>query len=502
MSEFARFGDPARFEIAVRWKGDAEPRSRRPGAYGWSMGDVSLTIGGQVITRSRRGAAPQSHVGWYLGPLFEWLAINWALLLHEEAFAWPEKSDAPAVIACHRALDLWIGSSDPNGRARYRAAQGWYRRHALRQAAEGGLFPDLFIRRLSDDIELSWSAAAPLFAPNDFEFVIEPGHARLPVADVASPLWEALQWSASVPPTLADEVDRQAWSELCHKIDGIRDLTVSDFDSAHVAPEVLDHVREALVRAGRPELANDAVAASRPYVEEFSPAVAMFGGVSPNLRSADIETLCAFLATRAGGSDGELLRRLVDAEDDGSIGVPYAEGYGYAELFLADLDLPDRADWVDIRGVARRLEIEIIEVQLQTDSIRGVALAGVGFRPTILINAASVFNLSENGKRFTIAHELCHVLHDRSRARRVAHISGQWVTPGVERRANAFAAYVLMPRDLVVRLFDEEAAEPESVIRLAQKLHVNETALIEHLYNLDLIDETRRERLRTQFRRA
>ncbi len=226
----------------------------------------------------------------------------------------------------------------------------------------------------------------------------------------------------------------------------------------------------------------------------------MFGGVNPNLRHADIEALCGLLATRAGGSDSEVLRRLVDAGDESSIGVPYAEGYGFAEMFLADLDLPGRADWVDIRDVARRLEIEVVEEDLQTDSIRGVALAGKGFTPTILVNASSVFNLNENGKRFTIAHGLRHVLHDRSRARRVAHISGQWVEPGVERRANAFAAYVLMPRDLVVRLFDDENNAPDSVVRLAQFLHVNETALIEHLYNLALIDDARRERLRNQFR--
>ena len=30
MVEFAAFGDPARFEIAVRWTNDAEPRARRP----------------------------------------------------------------------------------------------------------------------------------------------------------------------------------------------------------------------------------------------------------------------------------------------------------------------------------------------------------------------------------------------------------------------------------------------------------------------------------------
>ncbi len=145
------------------------------------------------------------------------------------------ESDAPAVIACHRALDLLIGTSDPSGRARYRAAQAWYRRHALRQAAEGGLFPDLFIRRLSDDIELSWSATAPLFAPNDFIFVIEPGHARLPVADVGGPLWEALQRCASQPPALGEEADRRSWRALCDKIEAISRLTDVDLDKAHVA---------------------------------------------------------------------------------------------------------------------------------------------------------------------------------------------------------------------------------------------------------------------------
>ncbi len=89
MSEFARFGNPARFEIAVRWARDAERRSRRPASHGWSMGEF-FTIGGQSITQSRRGAASQSYVGWYLAPLFDWLATNWAHLLHEEAFAWPE----------------------------------------------------------------------------------------------------------------------------------------------------------------------------------------------------------------------------------------------------------------------------------------------------------------------------------------------------------------------------------------------------------------------------
>ncbi len=500
MTEFARFGDPARFEVAVRWTRDAEARARRPARHGWSMGDLALTVGGAIVTRSRRGAATQSHVGWYLAPFFEWLASNWAPLLHEEAFAWPEKSDTVAVIACNRALDRWIATTDVDGRTRYRDIQAWYRRHAVRQAAEGGLFPDLFVRRLADDIELSWSTAPPFCAPHGFQFVVEPGHARLAVAEVGGPLWEALQWTASQPPPTLHESDRAEWRALCEKVEAIPNLTDFQLDSAFVAPEILVEVRKALDRAGKPELAVEAVERTHPFVETFSPAVAMFGGVSPGLTSADVDALCRRLVKADGGEDSESLKKLI-SEGGAPIGVPYEEGYGLAEGFLADLNLPGFSNWVDIRDVAGRLGIEVDEISLDTGAIRGVAFAGEGFQSTILVNQRSVFNANENGKRFTIAHELCHILIDRSRARRVAHISGHWVAPGVERRANAFAAYVLMPRELVLRHFSGHGREPEAIIELAAALRVNETALIEHLYNIDLIDEVRREELRDHFRR-
>ena len=77
------------------------------------------------------------------------------------------------------------------------------------------------------------------------------------------------------------------------------------------------------------------------------------------------------------------------------------------------------------------------EIALETGSIRGVALAGEGFSPRIAINLTHVYNTNEEGKRFTIGDEPCHVPFDRIRARRIAHVSGAWAAPGIERRANA-----------------------------------------------------------------
>ena len=176
-----------------------------------------------MITRSRRGAIQQAHIGWYLLPLFDWLASNWVALFHEEDFAWHERTGAPAVVACHRALDRWIGARDSDGRMRYKEIQAWYFRHGIRSAAEGGLFPDLFLRRYLDDIEVSWSSDAPLFAPDGFAFVSEPGVARLPVKDVALPIWEALNWVAKNPPRLEDS-DQAAWKALAQRIEQIGEI--------------------------------------------------------------------------------------------------------------------------------------------------------------------------------------------------------------------------------------------------------------------------------------
>ena len=120
----------------------------------------------------------------------------------------------------------------------------------------------------------------------------------------------------------------------------------------------------------------------------------------------------------------------------------------------------------------------------------------------IVLNLTSAFNLNSGGRRFTIAHELCHIVHDRGRARRVAHVSGPWVAPGVEKRANAFAAMLLMPRSLLLSLQPRAGfRDIGNVMNVAEQLQVNEPALIEHLYNMDFIDDWDRERLKGALRR-
>ena len=200
MANWMHFGDPAKMALGIRWVDDSEPPERRPAGYGWSMGHLTIHVADVNVTATRLGDEQQPYVGWYLAPFLDWLANNWVALLHEERLPWPNLGAAPAAIACNRALDEWMTADDPQGRQHYANAQDWYFRHCVRSAAAGGIFPDMFIRRVADDIEISWSGLPMSFTQDGLAFESGTGHARLPVREVAQTIRQMLEWAVGHPP--------------------------------------------------------------------------------------------------------------------------------------------------------------------------------------------------------------------------------------------------------------------------------------------------------------
>ena len=494
MPEWMRFGNTATVQICIRWVDDCEPPGRRPAAYGWSMGQLTVHVASVNVTATRLGTEQQPYVGWYLAPFLDWLATNWVALLHEERFPWPNPGTAPAAIACNRALDDWIAAEDPQGQQQYADAQDWYFRHGVRSAAAGGIFPDLFIRRVADDIELSWSGAPMEFTREGLAFESSAGHARVPVREVAETILRTLEWAVNHPPEAPAQY-RDKIAALQAKVDALRNVEYLELVRTYVPPGVLQRAIVAFDNIGQtsPLKGNQA---AEPYINELPPAVAMFGGVSPDLSTHDVTYLCEQIVAGQDGGDSPELADLVANRYSATLGVPYRDGHRFAGELLEDMALPD-SDFIDVHAMCSRLEIDLQETELETNSIRGVAIAGDGFSPRIVVNRNHYFNQNESGKRFTIAHELCHVLFDRTRARRVAHASsGRWAAQGIEQRANAFAAYLLMPRALVLmHLRDANRIEKSDVQHLASELQVNESALLRHLRNLGLIDDVDRDRL-------
>lgn len=499
MTEFATFGDPARFEIALRWLDDPEPRRRRPAHGGWSTGELRLTVGEQVLTRHRSAGQDTATVRWYLLPVFEWLATQWVPLLHEERLAWRENSAAPAATAVFLALRRLIAAEDALGRVAYSGIRDWWSRHALRAADPSALYPDLVWRRLGDSVELSWTARAPVHAPDGFQLALAPGAAVLPISDVAGPLWEALAWSVATPRDLS-RGDRAQLAQLEQRITALAALPTVSLEAGYLPAGLFDRIAEARQRNRLPDTSRRM--ATAPALTRLDDAVLMFGGVNPDIAAADIDSLAAFLAAHAGGAESADLRALVDPDVGTPLSAPFEEGYDLAERLLDQRALPGMASKVDVRALLTALGIKVEGRRLATSSIRGAALAGQGYAAAILVNEASPYNRTEEGRRFTLAHELSHILYDRAHAARVAHSSGPWAPQGVEKRANAFAAMLLMPRELVRRSTSEATFTAETVRAAAATMEVGRSALVEHLFNIGLIDEFERDDLRTAFGRA
>lgn len=495
MSNQITFGSSNLFEITISWVDDGSLLSSRPKGYGFSLGTLKLVVGSYTLTAHNEADGHRDHVSWYLLPVFGWIAKHWAHLFHEEDFPWPERTAAAAATACNVALDRFFPEDNSDRFAVYDQVRRWWERHALRAGAAGGLLPDLFLRRLGDGIELSWSAREAEFAPEGHSFALAAGAAILAVRDVAEPLWRAMNWIRTNSPA-PDEYSCDALKTLSESLDALGSTSDQQVRSIYLGEQLAKRVESVFRERGREELLVSSFDADVPVIDRLSAPVGMFGGVDPQLTLRDVRSLSGILLNQLRFVDTKQLDPYVDRTVGFPLSPAHDEGYNLAEDLLETLDL-EPAPFVDVEAILARLGITLLERSLETMKIRGVALAGEGLVPTVVVNRTSPYSQNDAGRRFTMAHELCHILYDQSRAQRVMQVSGPWAPAGVEKRANAFAAMLLMPRALIeqhARRFN--SWKHDQLSEIARFMRVSVGALTEHLYNLGYVDEAQREVLR------
>ena len=245
---------------------------------------------------------------------------------------------------------------------------------------------------------------------------------------------------------------------------------------------------------------------SRLVVEGSCHAALMFGSMAPNVAKSDVMVLAESLL-RLSSPDGDpeaMASRCRAAPVGDSDDPPWQQGYALAEELLSDLDGCGDSERVDVEAILERLGVNVAEANLSDVSIRGVAIAGPHHRSGILWNRKSHFNADSRGYRFTLAHELCHLLFDRSVGQRLAVASGPWAPPSLEQRANAFAAMLLMPTETVRTLvagMNEPIATARGVSGIAERLETGFSATLWHLRNLGFVDDTTKQWIETERQR-
>lgn len=126
---------------------------------------------------------------------------------------------------------------------------------------------------------------------------------------------------------------------------------------------------------------------------------------------------------------------------------------------------------LNLEGIARHLGLLVVRDELHGAAARLTYLGGAG---VILVPSEC---LNTGRERFSIAHEVGHAwLHQSSLQCSESDLQGVHSDAGREAEANAFAAELLMPTELLHRAHGRQALGMELVLETASQFGVSATA--------------------------
>lgn len=144
---------------------------------------------------------------------------------------------------------------------------------------------------------------------------------------------------------------------------------------------------------------------------------------------------------------------------------PYAQGHELAIWLRARPGVSSAGGRVNPDALLQRWGVPVIDVGLGLLNVDAIGSWGRHHGPAVLLNTDRRHVSSFGRKRATLAHEICHLLVDRSASLPLAEVLGGRTALHVEQRARAFAAELLLPRELAGELFTEYAGDDERAAR-------------------------------------
>ena len=496
-------GDTDVFALKIAFAPDPDEGQAIKPEVSASWGSFQIWVRGRNLCAHVEEGERIASVHWYLLPLMEWFVRHWNPLFHEERL--PAKNDGISAWQSLRSTRFPPQAIEENRKqtAKWeREWQAWWTRHALRSAREGGLFPDVLFRRVRDSVEVSWG---PVDGKETPEFSEAPqGEYRLLPRAVAEPLHDVLYSASEYLVTLAAGSRRA--KALRRNLQALKDT------SGHREKRLMWlaglGTSEKAVRTGwrravaslsavaeAPRQAMLAISESPLVVAGSCHAALMFGSLAPRIKKIDVlslaQTMVDLYRPEYRSEENQTLSSLARIEE--SAFPAWHQGYELAETLHEQVQrLFVGSKSVDIEKLIETLGIQVKNLKLSDTKVRGVSIAGPHHQPGIVVNLSYPANSYLWGRRFTLAHELCHLLFDQEEGSRLAIASGPWAPVDVEQRANAFAAMLLMPASLVRRAVSE-MSEPlktaRGVSEIADQLQVARSSMVSHLQNLGYIDD-------------
>jgi Zn-dependent peptidase ImmA (M78 family) len=502
-------GDPAEFAFSLAFLPNPQGDDDRavPEERG-SWGAFSVWVRGENLCAHIEQGELVDSVHWYMLPLIEWLVDSWDPLLHEERL--PLKNEgisAAESLGLTRVPPLSLKEVDEFAWLDTWAA--WWSRHCWRAAREGGLFPDLYLRRYRDSLEFSTGNESLLGIPQEFIFLARNRSYLVDPAETAEVLFQVL--SAAVQELRRRLPGAKCLEDISNKLFA---LGMPDREASRMAwlaglgddivryRQVSDAVDDVLAEADeqtRKQITGE-YRTTPLLVIGSAYAQLLYGAISPATALEDV-VRCAKLIVENYVPDATPWLSRLDIPLDADEVEQFTPGEQGSRLGEAACELlgGDTASWVDVQSVIQKLGISLSEINLSDVDVRAISVFGPTQIPHIFCNTRFRWGDSPAVRRFTLAHELCHLLIDREYGDELAVATGPWAPVAIEQRANAFAAAFLMPTWLLRDALALAADVPDDLATIktvSARLRVSASSLIDRLFNLGEITFDDRGQLR------
>jgi Zn-dependent peptidase ImmA (M78 family) len=392
-----------------------------------------------------------------LNQLCGWFLRNWSVIAYGKAPRPPCLRDRE-VAACRAYEDARIDATPEE----LVELQSWWEKHAFR-AADPEL-PNVFLERQGDDLVISWDES-----PTETRSFMIPYGGEITSARLAIPILRRL---------VGSRVDNIKVEPKIKK----RVLTVDPEVGFRALRSTFPGVTSQWLIEHR--FSNDDAREMALTGSATHPVVGLLRSAQGSkICLADFEAIWAMLQPNPGNSFKNLraIAKGMDSQID--LREPWRSGYHLARLVRAELGQAE-AGYFDSEAAVKQMGIDVRDASFTDQTILAACVGSPQFAPLIAINTDCPDAAGTSGRRITLAHELCHLLFDRSRMQSFARFEGGAAESDrlIEMRANAFAVELLAPIKTFVKpdgtLMTDEEAE-----RLSPQLEISAVAIRRHVRN-------------------
>ena len=444
MDELVARTSDGEVEFALAWS-TREPK--RTGADA-TRGNLRVSLRGKAVWHDVDESAGFE---WTWIEMLEFLSESWLFLTLEDGAPFGVALDtAPRMLAAAETAIEW--ESPLGSDAAIDQLEAYRMTHDLAEAVQGAVMPSLWIVK---DGNFGWAAST--------------------ASTARAPLHELLDLLRRVGDNIASRLGGVPDNRSHKAVKAWQDR--HSRDRLSVIEAATGYPQELVAEVESVFYGQDERDWATPRSDELLAAARLIGPQPLTTLRPLLEALRAVQLHDSGELERDSEAALAVIADMGDE-PPYVQGHELAEWLRSDPQVVRRSGRVNPSEILGSWGVPLIEVRLGLAGIDAVGCWGPKHGPAVLLNSEAPHADNSGRRRATLAHEICHLLVDRASSLPLVEVLGGRTAKHVEQRARAFAAELLLPREIAGQAFSDcEGEEARAVRSLRSRFGVSSELL-------------------------